>query len=251
MSFPWPVSMMPQAAVLGLATAIGAGVLGGFVGRALASPGDPRQRSARWVPALTGVTLLLALFFPLPIATDSGASATVTLERAANGPGRWVHAVVRPDPPTVVDDPEWFDVSAWQGGGSVVSQLEPAGDGAYRTTDPVPIYGEWKTLVRLHVGSSIVAVPIYMPADPAIGASAIPAESQFTRAFVEDKELLLREAKDTQPWLSYIAYVILVGIVVCWIVALGWGLWRLEANATGRRPRPRSPGRASPAITTG
>jgi hypothetical protein len=252
MSFPWPVAMMPQAVTLGLVTAVAAGVLGGLVGRALTAPAGERQHSARWVSVLTGVTLLFVLFFPLPIATDTGASARVALRSAENGPGKWVHATVTPRPAGIIDDSEWFNVSAWQGGASVVSQLEPGGNGTYRTAEPVPVYGEWKTLIRLHEGPAIVAVPIYMPSDPAIGASAIAAESQFTRAFVEDKELLLREAKDTSAWLSYVAYTVLVAIVACWVLTLGWGLWRLERTGLGAiRSRSRSSGRATPAVTTG
>jgi hypothetical protein len=251
MSFPWPVAMMAQAALFGFVTAVAAGVLGGFVGRALSEPMARRQHVARWIPVVTGITLLFALFFPLPIATDRNASADVTLEAAARGPGEWVHAIVRPTPAGLVDDPEWFDVTAWQGGGSVVSQLEPVGDGTYRTTEPVPIYGEWKTLIRLHEGPAVIAVPIYMPRDAAIGASAIPAETSFTRDFVEDKQLLLREAKDTSPWLSYVAYVILVGIVLCWVASLGWGLWRLERRGTGRDRSRTSRPRSAPAVTTG
>jgi hypothetical protein len=118
--------------------------------------------------------------------------------------------------------------------------------------DPVPIYGEWKTLIRLHDGAAITAVPIYMPRDPAIGASAVPAEPSFTRSFVEDKELLLREAKDTSPWLSYVAYVVLVGIVLCWVASLGWGLWRLErAGVRRERSRPAARRRSTPAVTAG
>lgn len=251
MSFPWPGSMMPQAGLFGFATAVLAGALGGFVGRALTVRGAPRQRARRWVPAVVGSALLFTLFFPLPIATHRGASAEVTLEPAAGTSGRWVHAIVRPDPPDLVSDPEWFDVTSWQGGGSVVSQLEPVGDGTYRTAEPVPIYGEWKTLVRLHDGPAITAVPIYMPRDPAIGASAVPARPSFTRPFVEDKELLLREAKDTSAWLSYVAYAVLIGIVVGWVASLGWGLWRLENAGERTRSRPRSRGRAAPAATAG
>ncbi|HEY7875697.1 MAG TPA: hypothetical protein VIG64_11315 [Actinomycetota bacterium] len=252
MSFPWPPAMMVQGALFGLAAAVAAGVAGGFVGRALTAPEAQRQHGRRWIGVVTAASLLLVLFFPLPIATDTGASVSVTLAQARNGPGEWVHATVTPAPASVIDDPEWFNVSAWQGGGSVVSQLEPVGDGSYRTVEPVPIYGEWKTLIRLHQGPAIVAAPIYMPSDPAIGASAIPAEPSFTRAFVEDKKLLLREAKDTDAWLSYVAYTVLVGIVLCWVLTLGWGLWRLERTGLGSRTsRPRSRGRSKPAVITG
>jgi hypothetical protein len=143
-----------------------------------------------------------------------------------------VNVVVTP-PPGFVGDHEWFDVSSWQGGGSVVAPLESAGDGTYHSAEPVPVYGEWKTLIRLAQGSSIVAVPVYMPRDPAIGAPGFAATPHFNRAFIKDKELLLREAKTTSPWLSYVAYTILTGIILVWFAVLGWGLWRLERGGPG------------------
>jgi hypothetical protein len=251
MTYPWPGSMLLETAVLGILTGVFAGVLGGFVGRALSGAGPERQRAPRWLPATTLVALMFVMFFPLPISTGSPARAEVTLDPASNGPGRWVNATVTL-PAGLVDDPEWFDVSSWQGGGSVVSMLEDAGDGSYRTAEPVPVYGEWKTLIRLAQGSSIVAVPVYMPRDPAIGAAGVPATDHFTRAFVKDKELLLREAKTTSPWLSYVAYTILSGIILVWFGVLGWGLWRLERGG-GRREPERSTGRArgAPRLSAG
>jgi len=249
MTYPWPVSMMAEAAVVGLVAAVAAGILGAFIGRALSDDNVSRQRAPRWLPAVTLVALLAATFFPLPISTGGPTRADVTLEAATKGPGRWVNVVVRPE--GLVGDYQWFDVSSWQGGGSVVAQLEANGDGTYRTADPVPVYGEWKTLIRLAEGSSIVAVPVYMPRDPAIGAAGFPATSHFDRAFIKDKELLLREAKTTSPWLSYVAYTILTGIIVIWFVVLGWGLWRLERGGPGDRAGMPASRKRKAAISTG
>jgi hypothetical protein len=232
--------------------AVAGGVLGGFIARALSDPSQPREKAPRWLPAVTLAVLLVVSFYPLPISTVDNGRADVALQ-PAEGPGGqqrgWVDAVVRPQPAGLVSDPEWFDVSSWQGGGSVVASLEPAGDGAYRTTEPVPVYGEWKTLIRLHQGSSIVAVPIYMPRDPAIGAAGVPASDHFERAFIKDKELLLREAKTTSPWLSYVAYSVLTAIIIVWVLVLGWGLWRLEGNDRPKRAGSKSS--SKPAISTG
>lgn len=232
MTYSWPTSMMLGAVILGLLAAVAAGVLGAFVGRALSASGMARQPAPQWAPAATLVALMLVSFYPLPISTGGAARADVALEPASKSPGRWVNVVVTP-PDGYVGDYEWFDVSSWQGGGSVVAPLEPSSDGVYRTTEPVPVYGEWKTLIRLAQGSSIVAVPVYMPRDPAVGAPGFPATPQFTRSFIKDKELLLREAKTTDPWLSYIAYAILSGIIIIWFAVLGWGLWRLERGGGG------------------
>ena len=61
----------------------------------------------------------------------------------------------------------------------------------------MPVHGDWKTLVRLHDGRSLTAVPIYLPADPAIPAPGVPAQPHFDRTFVSDHRILQREAKVT------------------------------------------------------
>jgi hypothetical protein len=93
-------------------------------------------------------------------------------------------------------------------------------------------------LIRLHTGSAIVAVPVYLPADPAIPAEAVPAEARVVRDFVPDKQILLREAKDTPQWMSVAGNSALGLIVIVWISTLAWGLRRMADNGTapsGRR----------------
>jgi hypothetical protein len=70
------------------------------------------------------------------------------------------------------------------GGGrhrQVVTNLEQHGPGHYRTTEPVPVWGTWKTLLRLHDGETLAAVPIYLAGDPGIGAKEVPAEARRRR----------------------------------------------------------------------
>jgi len=243
MTFPWPASLMPEAVAFGLAAAVAAGVLGGFIGRAFTDDSGARERAPKWLPATTLVALLVVSFYPLPISTGDGGRASVALQPTSRD--GWVNLTLQTEPRDLVGDYEWFDVTAWQGGGSVVSQLVDDGDGNWHTSEPVPVYGEWKTLIRLHEGSAIIAAPVYMPSDPAISVPGIPAKDNFERPFIKDKELLLREAKTTSPWLSYVAYAILTGIILCWFAVLGWGLWRLErapeeerSTARKRRPEP-------------
>ena len=57
----------------------------------------------------------------------------------------------------------------------------------------MPLYGSWKSLLRLHTGSELAIVPVFMPADEAIPAKEIPATAQFTREFKAEPEVLLRE----------------------------------------------------------
>lgn len=235
MTMSWPAELFPQAIIMGMLAALSGGVLGGFIGRAFAAPGAARQRPRRFAGPLAAAGIITALVIPLPIGADIASSADVTL---ATPEGESSHITVGFHDGEAPKDATWLNVTSWQGGGSVVSRLEPAGDGLYETETAVPITGQWKTLIRLHKGDSIVALPIYMPEDPAISAPEVPADASFTRAFVQDKELLLREALESPSWLSWSANAILLLIVGSWMGALGWGLRRLDEEGgadLGRR----------------
>jgi hypothetical protein len=223
MTMPWPLALFPEIGVA-LVAGIGGGLLGGLIGRALSEPGAEKERSGRLITATTVLAILAALVIPLPISGDARGTATVVLE---DPEADRTAVTVTLDPPTLANDPLWFNVTAWQGGGSVVSDLRPTGGGTYRSGS-VPISGDWKSLMRLHTGDSIVAVPIYLPEDPAIPADGVPAQARFTRDFVADKQILLREAKDTEPWLSWVGYTLLGLIVLVWISVLAWGLMRMD-----------------------
>ena len=89
----------------------------------------------------------------------------------------------------------------------MVEHLRKTGPGTYATTQPVPVYGQWKSTVRLHRGDEILGLPIYMPEDKAIPAKGVPAQPAMTRAFVKDKKNLQREQKPGVPgFLTLIAY---------------------------------------------
>ncbi len=129
--------------------------------------------------------------------------AQVTLHDLRPGPEREVGATVRIDPPQAAEDPAWLNVTAWQGGGLVVNRLAARGNGVYRTTEPIPVHGDWKASIRLQRGREILGLPVYMPEDTAIPAPKVPAKQSFTRPFVNDSELLQREQKPGVPgWLT-------------------------------------------------
>ena len=232
MTMAWPSTLLPEIG-LAVAAGLGGGLLGGAIARAISEPSAEREHFGRPLVATMVVAILAALIIPLPISGDVQGRARVVLDDpgAARSP-----MTVTLDPPSLADDALWFNVTAWQGGGSVVEDLRPTGKGTYRS-GPVPIQGDWKSLIRLHRDDSIVAVPVYLPEDPAIPAAGVPASPEFTRDFVVDKEILLREAKDTEPWLSWVGYTVLGLIVIGWIAALAWGLVRMDKNeeATGSR----------------
>jgi hypothetical protein len=95
----------------------------------------------------------------------------------------------------------------------------------------VPLDGDWKAMVRLHVGSAILAMPIYMPGDSAIPAKEIPAQSHFERAFQLDHEVLRREERGAASWLTGAAYGMLAAIALTWLAAMGAAVTRFERRS--------------------
>ena len=240
----WPASLLPEAAIAGLVAAVAGGVVGGFIGRSLTAD----EISPRAVPRLALPAALLALVavlvYATPISHGENVRAQVTLEEVKPDPQREVDMTVKLDPPDAADGAHWFEITAWQGkeGRSVVAPLEKTGPGTWRSTAPLPVYGDWKSTLRMHKGTAVQGLPIYFPADEAIPAKAIPAEPSMTREFVLDKQLLQREQKPDVPGGlvvgAYIA-VLLVGLGL--YGSQGWGLARLQRSLTAvRRRRPTS-----------
>jgi hypothetical protein len=256
MPLPWPDSLLPEAAIAGFVTAVAAGTVGGFVGGALARPMQmadevglpegPRPRPGRAAhrAALAGLlTLVAVIAWGLPISSDGPTNARVALTDVQSSDARNVQATVRVTPADALDGAHFANVTAWQGGGSVVSDLKRIGPGLYRTTKPVPVHDGWKAMVRVHTGSSLVAVPIYLPRDRAIPAPEVPAQASFTRPFVRDVKILQREQKDDVPGvLKLIAYLTVGSIAAGLIALIAWALLRLEGVAPRQR-RPRAAGR--------
>jgi hypothetical protein len=232
MTMAWPASLLPEAVIFGFLAALAGGVLGGAIGRALAPPVEELEPTPRWAVIAATVGLLVCLAYPLPISRgDETITAQITLTEAAPAPERRVDAEARLDPPDAADDAEWFKLTAWQGGGAIVGDLEETGPGTYRTQEPIPVYGNWKSTLRLHKGDALVSVPIFMPEDSAIPAPEIPAEASMTREFVLDKENLQREQKGDVPgFLTTAAYLLVLLIVIGVLAALTIGLMRMDRD---------------------
>ena len=173
-------------------------------------------------------------------------TANVEAREVIPAPERAVELTARLNPPDAADDAHWFLVTAWQGaeGRSVVSQLEEIAPGVWRTQEPVPVHGTWKTTLRLHRDSAVEGMAVYFPEDKAIPAKGIPASASFTRPFMEDKELLQREQKpDASPALQTVGYLIVLLIAIILVGSIVLGLRRLEAISSrpGAKPIEREP----------
>jgi hypothetical protein len=242
MPLPWTDALLPEGAIAGFVAAVAAGTVGGFVGGALVRPRDqaaaPLGRNAHRA-ALAGFLAIVAVVaWGLPISSGGPSRASVTLTDVPSSAGRAVQATIRVTPRDALDGANFANVTAWQGGGSVVDDLKRVGPGVYRTTEPIPVHGGWKAMVRVHTGKSLVAVPIYLPRDKAIPAAEVPAKASFTRPFERDVKILQREQKQGVPGvLKLIAYLTVAVITASLIALIAWALMRLEGSAPRRRAR--------------
>ncbi len=221
MPLPWPASLLPEAPILALVAAVAGGMLGAHLGCGL-----ERGHGGTFPRALPAAALaVVAVCIAIPLVTGEGdpVRAAVVLEG-----DREVMATIELDPPDAAADAKWLHAMAWQGGGSRLVELEETAPGTYRTTEPLPVHGDWKAMVRLHAGDAILAMPIYLPEDPGIPAREVPAEPRFERAFQPDSEILRREERGAAGWLAGAAYGILAAVALAWLAAIVAAVTRFE-----------------------
>ncbi|WP_264026083.1 hypothetical protein [Mycolicibacterium pyrenivorans] len=234
----WPTSIWPEALAMSVPVAILAGGCGAMVGMVLTGQRLPRRAIGVGLVALTVLAIGAATANGLRYDMPQNATAAVTLTEAppVNGQ-RYVTADIRVTPPDVISsDPNWVAVLGWQGGlenerGQFVDNLENVGPGHYVSTKPMPVSGTWKTLLRVHDGRTLAAVPIYLAGDPGIGAEEVSAEAQFTRPFVSEITILQRERSPDIPqslWLIGCLVVLFCTLVM--IAGITWGAGRINNN---------------------
>jgi hypothetical protein len=222
---------------MAIPVAVLTGACGALFGLVLTSQRLPSRAISIGLVVLTVLAIGGATANGLRDNVPQNVTATITLtDVSGSAPGqRMVNADVQINPPTFVsDDPNWVSILGWQGHlqnqrGQVVDNLEKVGPGHYRTTQPVPVWGSWKTLLRLHDGTTLAAVPIFLAGDPGIGAKEVPAEASFTRPFVAEITILQRERNPDTPMVLWT----IGGLVVlfCTLVLIGvltWGAGRIN-----------------------
>lgn len=153
---------------------------------------------------------------------------------------------VRTDPIDAADDAVWISALAYQGkhendpnvpgDGMLSIAMESTGRaGEFRSTDPLPLYGDWKVLVRLHLApTTMVSIPLHMPEDAAIDGPAsglVQAEDGADVAFVHEPFMLQRERKpDVPAWLWTTMYAV---VIASWLALLAFYGWLFAAAAGG------------------
>jgi hypothetical protein len=233
---PWTGSLLPEAVVLSVVAAVGAAVIGVAFARAITGDAPARAVPGR-VIAVAAVACLAVILVPMRRPTGD-VDAAVHLEQAEAG-SAFVIATV--SPADAADDAYWFQATSWQGGGLVLAEMEPTGEpGEYRSDKPVPVDGLWKSLLRLHRGAEMMALPIYLPADPEIDEPAFPAVDR-TASFASEKRYLLRETHEGNGWLSPVIHLTLVAVCSLWAVAFVLAVRSLSGRGDLRPTRHREP----------
>lgn len=252
--YPWPVKMWGEALAMAVPVAVLTGICGVLFGMVLTGRRLPSRRIGISLVALTVVVIGGAVANGLHIVVPRQESATITLtDQPGAADRRMVTADVQLAPNFVSDHPEWLTILSWQGRmendrGLVIDRLAKVGPGHYRSTQPVPVWGSWKTLLRVQDGYTMTAVPIYEPADDAIPAPEVPAMASSTRPFVQEITILQRERDQNAPvWLFTAGSIVVLILTLMVIAALTWGAGRLNYAETApepvedRQPVPDSP----------
>ncbi|GAA1614598.1 hypothetical protein GCM10009789_80900 [Kribbella sancticallisti] len=241
MPIPWPSSMIPAALGFGLVTGLGAGLVGAWLATRYAEVAGevrttPSVRRTHQLGAIGLVAVLAALFFCVPRSADPGVSATVALERVATGSEPTAYVTVKLQPGDAGEGARWFEAMSWQGGGFVTHRMEKVADGVYRSADPLPMYGKWKSMVRLHQGQrDMVAMWVYAPEDAAIQKPAIQVSDGQTVNFISEQEVLRREERTDVPrWMWNGGYALLAVVGALELLGIGWLVGR---GARGGRLR--------------
>ena len=228
---PWTTNLFPAALLFGVVASVGAAVLGVAFARAVQRDGSGAPLP-RYAAAIAGLACIGVLLIPMRRPTGD-VSVAVHLERQGTDA---VAVMATVSPAGAADDASWFQASAWQGGGLELASMEPTGrPGEFRSDGTVPVGGQWKTLLRLHRGSEMMAVPLFLPADPGIDKPEIPAEDR-TMDFRSEREYLLRETHSGNGWLSPAIHLTLLGVCAMWALAFTSTVRYLAPG--GGRPRP-------------
>jgi hypothetical protein len=251
--YPWPTPLWGEALATATPVAVLAGVCAAMFGMVLTNQRLPGRAIGITAVALTVLVIGGTVANGLHIRVPSKDTATVKLTDLQSPPGqRKVSADVQINPPNLVSDhPDWLTILSWQGKmqndrGLQIDRLKKVGPGHYVSTQPIPVWGEWKTLLRVQDGRTLTAVPIWAPADEAIPVPEIPAQATSTRPFVLEVTILQRERDPGVPaWLFTAGGIVVLVFTLIVITALTWGAGRINAADTAPK-QPVQENRAPP-----
>ena len=233
---PWHSSLLPEAVVLGVIGALAAAIAA--VPFASAVRDEPRHdhRVPRWVYAGALGAIVVVVLVPIPRRVGDVHAAVRLLPSSStpsSGALRTVEVTLAPS--DAADEARWFQASSWQGGGLVVRDMVEVGRGRYRSEGPVPVDGRWKSLLRLHRGDELMTLPLYLPADSAIGEPEIPAIDRSGQMQPETR-YLLRETREGGALLKWLVHGLLVLAAAAWLGAFVVAVRGLRQIGGGTTP---------------
>ena len=254
MTMSWPSSLLPEGVIFGLLAAVSGGVLGGAIGRALAPPVEDLAPSPRWAVALAGIGLVVAVAFPLPISAPENVSAQVTLTDATGPPKRTVDAEVKLDPAgrrrgrgvVQVDRVAGRRLDRLRHARGLPRRLphDEADPGLRQLeVDAAPAQGlRRRRPAGLPAGGSRRSRPRRRPAE---------AGDDARRSCCDKKNLQREQKQDVPGYLTTIAYLLVLLIVIGIIAALAIGLRRMDRDRDAQdasAPSERAPARRPLAV---
>ena len=214
--FPWPQDIWLETLAMTVPVAIGAGLCGALFAMGLRGQ-LPSPNVGRVIVIgsilVTGAAVANGLYATVP--KDASASITTTQVGTDVQPEIMTKVSVQPAD-LIDDDPTWVQLTAWQGGnedmkGVVTHRLKRTGENTWESTQPVPVGGNWKTLLRVQDERMLAGVPIFMPADEPLNVDEVPVEAEMTRDFVPEIEILQRERDfDSPAWMWGVANLIVL-----------------------------------------
>jgi hypothetical protein len=237
MPHPWPASMLVAAVVLAIVAALAASaVLGARLSQSppcrapsAALPGLPRA-----AVAVAGVAALVALFVPLPRTGGDGTRAAIAPTPPAAGRRTSPCASTRP---MRARQPVVSRSSRGRAGRRPDAPVDAVATGrrwALRDPRPVPVTGNWKSMVR----RAMRPAPDGHRRLPAPGAAVRARRLRCARGRARCRptpSLLQREATGGPRWLTTTAYAVLGVVVAVWLGLLAWALGLAEPRRQARQ----------------
>jgi hypothetical protein len=246
MPIPWTSDILPEGVLMATAAGVAGGLLAGLLVAGIRME-LPRPAVARGIYAGCMAVLVALIANGLVMGAPKDSTATVSVEEASSGGGREGIVTARFSDDSLAEDASWVNVTSWQGGGLEINELERRGEGTWSTDEAVPLYGDWKSMLRVHNGRDLSAVPVFLPEDRAIPAEEVPAPigAPVTRELVEDKLVLQREVKtDTPSWLTSAAVGFVGMLYLTFLTLVAWGVGRVgREGEAGTAPEKRREGR--------
>ncbi|WP_082554351.1 hypothetical protein [Aeromicrobium sp. Root495] len=220
--FPWPRDIWVESLAMSIPVAVGTGLCGALFAMGLRGQLPKGQTVGRVIVAATILVTAVAVGNGLHATVPKDASARIETTQVGTADDPEITTKVTVEPKNLIDDhPTWVQILSWQGGGSDgirADRLRRTGENTWESTKAMPVGGNWKTLLRVQDGRMLTAVPIFLPADEAIGAKEVPASATIDRPFQPEIEILQRERNfDAPSWLWGLANLI---VLICSLAIL-------------------------------